>query len=425
MRELLRERPNATMSAAGNAGGTTAVDSALSPDDDTYNDHYFLLCTSGTNSGENRPVSDYDGTGTRGTVTVSRAFTGQVASGVSYELLRYSPDDYMAAVNLAIWQLYRKLYRMVYNEEHSVGSILLNPSFETAIAAADWTASSAPTITYPTTTLMHGRAIQLVAGGSGVDIYQDFVDRLERIIGMGVTFGGLVRTTAASAARLQIGDGSSLFISHAYHSGQDGWEWQEIQTTVPTTAARVRVICDVAASQTAQFDAMYCIFHTPIRIRYDIGTTMINGPFALQVSRDKKYNPLYAGWQDWPFYTVDGIADPNSNNDSGPANSVGRYITLTQTPPVGHRLRMVGMAPLTAAAAESTAIEVDQPQVTRLAVRAAVILLEMQLTEFGGDEEIEKLLASLRVRDAMMDEERALWTPRPRVMTRNVLTKPW
>ena len=426
MRELLGERPNATTSGAGNAGGTTAPDTALAVfDDDHFNDSFYLLLTSGTNADENRPVSDFATSG--GVMTGARAYTGQVASGVSYELLRYSPDDYLAAVNMASWQLYPRLYRVVYNEEHSVGSILLNPSFETAIAAADWTSSGSPTITYLTTTLMHGRAVNIVAGGSAGQVYQDWTDRLRESRGMGVTFGGLVRTTAVDTARLRLDWDGTNFQNHSYHSGDDEWQWQEIGITVPATATRIRAICEVAANGTAQFDAMYLIFHNPLRIRYDIGTTMRDGPSALYVAQDKTYNPLYAGWTEWPYYYIDGASDPNANNDSGPANSVGRYIVLTQRPKAGLRLRMVGMAPLTAATADATNIEVDQPQVTRLAVRASKILLEMQLAKLGGRaaEEIDRSLARLSALDSQMEGDPRLWTQRPKVMARNLIRGIW
>ena len=425
VREYAGELGNGTTSSAGNGGGTTAVDSGLSPDDDAYNDHFFLLLTSGTNDGESRRVTDY--TGATGTITVGRAFTAQVASGVTYELLRYDPAHYLAAVNQAGNQLYPKLFRVVYNEEHSVGSILLNPSFETNIAAADWTSSGSPTITYLTTTLMHGRAVNVAAGGSVAQLYHDFVDRLERITDMGVTFGGLVRSTAADTARIRLDSDGTVFTNHAYHLGRDEWEWQEIQTTVPAAATRVRPICEVAANGTAQFDSMYCIFSRPLRIRYDIGTTMRDGPTALYVARDKKYNPLTAGWVDWPHYNVDGNSDPNANNDSGPANSVGRFIVLTQTPDAGLRLRMVGKAPLTAAVTDATNIEVDQPQVNRLAVRAAVNLLGMAQANLGGasGEALAVRLKDLIALDGVLEREPGASTQRTRVMSRNLIHGIW
>ena len=219
---------------------------------------------------------------------------------------------------------------------------------------------------------MHGRAIQLVSGVAASNLEQDLVDRVEKRGEKSYTFGGLVRATAADVARIQFTDGVTT-TSHAFHSGVDQWEWQEITVTPAATMDKVRAICLVAANGTAQFDHMYMLVSTsPLRSRYDIGTTMRDGPHALYVARSKTANPLYDGWEEWPYYAIDGASDPNSNNDSGPANSIGRYVQLSQLPSAGRRLRMVGTAPLTAAAADATSIEVDQPQVTRLAVRASV-----------------------------------------------------
>ena len=88
---------------------------------------------------------------------------------------------------------------------------------------------------------------------------------------------------------------------------------------------------------------------------------------------------------------------------------------------------MVGTAPLTAATADATSIEVDQPQVTRLAVRACVNLLEMQLAKLGSraSEEIEQRLVTLRAMDAEMDRRPPLRTQQTRVMTRNLIHGIW
>lgn len=74
-----------TTAGAGNVGKTTAVLAAAASSD--HNDLYVgweLTLTSGTNAGETRTVSAYDA-GTQ-TVTVSAAYTNQVAGAVTYLL---------------------------------------------------------------------------------------------------------------------------------------------------------------------------------------------------------------------------------------------------------------------------------------------------------------------------------------------------
>lgn len=72
--------------SAGNAGGTTLVDTgADSGGADTYVGRYWVRITSGANKGQSKMVSDDDGSGTL--TFEGNGFDSQVASGVSYEIL--------------------------------------------------------------------------------------------------------------------------------------------------------------------------------------------------------------------------------------------------------------------------------------------------------------------------------------------------
>lgn len=90
-----------TTTSAGAVGGTTLVDASLPGGDDEWNGKWIVI-TSGTNAGEIRRVSDYTASTT--TITVGSAFTGQVASGVTFELWseRFYPGMVNDAINAAI-----------------------------------------------------------------------------------------------------------------------------------------------------------------------------------------------------------------------------------------------------------------------------------------------------------------------------------
>lgn len=106
---LLRDWFPLTTSSAGNGGGTTAVFAAISSyAADLLND-FIALCIESTNAGEYRIISDL----TTGTITVTQAYTAQVASGIDFEIHRFDPSLYTVGINEAI----RKLYPLVYKLE--------------------------------------------------------------------------------------------------------------------------------------------------------------------------------------------------------------------------------------------------------------------------------------------------------------------
>jgi hypothetical protein len=102
-----------TTTGAGAANGTTVVDST-SVDLALTGEEYiggWLQITSGANSGQLRRVSGYDQT--TGTFTVSRGFTAQVASGVTWSWYNYlQPSEYDDCINDCLSRL---LYEDVWD----------------------------------------------------------------------------------------------------------------------------------------------------------------------------------------------------------------------------------------------------------------------------------------------------------------------
>lgn len=87
--ELLFERvsENLSTSGAGNAGGTTIVDTSLTERDDFWNECEVVIET-GTNINQRRIVEDFDAA--TDTLTVRHAFAGQVAGTVTFSLYDHS-----------------------------------------------------------------------------------------------------------------------------------------------------------------------------------------------------------------------------------------------------------------------------------------------------------------------------------------------
>lgn len=100
-----------TSSAAGNAGGTTAVFASLIGKPTSSIDNLYLLQTGATNTGEWRPITSFDPS--NGTITVARAFTAQTASAQTSELHAISPALYTLAGNEATDKTYPAVYRLV------------------------------------------------------------------------------------------------------------------------------------------------------------------------------------------------------------------------------------------------------------------------------------------------------------------------
>ena len=101
---------------------------------------------------------------------------------------------------------------------------------------------------------------------------------------MQVTFACWVYATAASTARIRVLWGSSSYESHDYHSGDDQWEYQEINVNVPSTAAEITAVLEVADAGTARFDASH--LHIAPIYRYTIPSAIVHGPHYVTQQAD-------------------------------------------------------------------------------------------------------------------------------------------
>lgn len=353
--------PNGTTSGAGNAGGTTAVDSALSGYPDITFPGYWLLLTSGTNVGEARIISVF--TSSTGTITVTRAFTAQVASGVTYEIHKYEPADYTAAANRVAEESFGDLYLPIENVSLVVDNRLANGDFETAIAAADWTSVGSPTLTYDTTIKMwRTRSAKLVAGGSAGQLTQAPQLNIKELTGKTAVLEGWGYATAANVLRFRLDWDGTNFANGTYHTGEDRWESDKLRVSaaVPSTATQVKAICEVAANGTGYFDGMALIVDDIYR--YALPTTIVRGPNFVGVQRSKE-NPD-DGYVPWPYVTFED-------------NSGTRSLRFTMKPAPGYRIQLKGEGVLTTLSADADTIELGVPEINWLILQTALRVLTM------------------------------------------------
>lgn len=90
LEQFFRNSKIAVQGVTDTLGTTTTVVDATARSEavDFWNDNFSIVLLSGNNAGEIRQITDFDGAGT---LTVGRAFTNAVASGVTYLIRR---DDY-------------------------------------------------------------------------------------------------------------------------------------------------------------------------------------------------------------------------------------------------------------------------------------------------------------------------------------------
>ena len=104
-----------TTTSAGNAGGTTLLDTLLSRyGDDTIREHFVRYTNTGSNLYLNRRVSAF--TNSTGTITVSPAFAAQAGSAETYELHKYDPALKFRALDAARIDLSDLLFKLVRND---------------------------------------------------------------------------------------------------------------------------------------------------------------------------------------------------------------------------------------------------------------------------------------------------------------------
>lgn len=394
---------SSTFTSIGGADGTTITDTlAQRWGRDAALDGYIRL-TSGSYSGEVRRVSAFSS----GVFTVAPAFSGQVASGTSYEFHRYDPVRKFSALDRARIMAYPQLAviefddtitadgqatsfeipssirkgpvqvfvesRLVPNDPQN---LLATPRMETTtgwsattLAAAVHTKSLYDFIipkygeTYCTIlTGAAGSYSQVVSSMTGVTA--------TTAAGRKMTFGAWAFCLTASSVRVSITDDSGTTYS-SYHGGT-GWEFVQVTDTISntnTTTLTVAVHKDVADSVVYTQDAKFR-FGTKIFIPY--------------VS----------------LYPKRSLRRDDANSE----------VHLTRIPSRGYQLRLIGRTPLSALGTNivsqlTNTMEVDQFSAELLYAYAARVLFIDAGMSAGQIEQEHPKIAETMARFSEMQED--------------------
>jgi len=354
-----------TTTSAGNAGGTTVVSTALQDEDFGNDDEgfasFWLLLTSGSNSGDLRRVARSSGyTASTGTLTVTRAFSAQIANSVTAELHRYDPRIKDNAINQAVRHLYPLLSLSIVDESLVVDDRLSNSDFETFASSAftSWSTSGTPTLTQDTTTVKHGSSsAKLVGSGAQGVLYQAPSIDLTELAGKTVEFAAWINTSSANVLVAIDFGGAATQSESAAHTADGSWRQISVSATVPTDATKVECRCLVADGSTAYFDAAY-LLAGPIA-EYTIPSTMLKGPYLVLLQKD-------------------------------PARPEGPYRPIGGTVLSGRRLQLhgVGVHPALTSDTDTLAIHAFQEQMVSLL--AAGFVFET-IAASSGLEEVDRL----------------------------------
>ena len=357
--EALGDYQSLTTTSAGNSAGTSVVDTGLrnlpgGADDDAF-EGFYILVTSGANTGESRRVKNY--IANTNTLVTQESFSGgAVDTTVSYELHQYDPLQKHQAINRAIEELYPFLYLPVRDETIVVDDRLTNSDFETfSDGFTGWTEVGSPTVTAETTYVIHGSQSAKVVGDSGAagQLTQAPTININELSNKSVTFKCWVWCAAAATARIRLDwDGSDIENSD-YHKGQNEWQLLDVVASVPTSATQVKAIIEVAASGTAYFDACW-MTAGPIH-KYTIPSAILNGPHYLTEQGDE--------------------GDPN-----------GEYYPIKGNPTAGRRLRFEGMGMLSRPASDTATTEVGTPHTNIVTAYAGMYFFRTQANSNAVEE---------------------------------------
>jgi hypothetical protein len=357
--EQMGDYQSLTTTSSGNSAGTSVVDTGLrnlpgGSDDDGF-EGWYVLVTSGANTGEARRVKSY--IANSNTLVTQEAFSGgAVDTTVTYELHQYDPVQKHQAINRAIEELYPFLYLPIVDETIVVDDRLSNSDFETFSSGfTSWTEVGSPTVTAETTYVVHGSQSAKVVGDSGAvgQLTQAPTITINEITNKTVTFKCWVWCAAADTARIRLDWDGSDITSSEYHKGQNEWELLDVAASVPTTATQVKAVIEVVASGTAYFDASW-LEAGPIH-KYTIPSSVLTGPhYVTESGSEKDIDPYY--------FPIIGV------------------------PTAGRRLRIEGMGLLSRPSSDTSATEVSAPQSNIITAYAGMYFFRTQAASNAVDE---------------------------------------
>ena len=340
-----------TTSSDGTVDKTTLVDTSLAMlnggNDDDFCVGWYVVITSGSADTEISRVSGY--AQSTNTITVSPAFTAQIANGVTYELHQYHPTAKRNALNRAGDQVFPDIYLPVYDETLVTDQLGLNMDFEGTFSGgvpSNWTNDAGGTPASEPLRLFHGDwSLKLTGYSADGGVYQDLRVNIADIVGHSMVFGGFMWSSVADSGWFQIDFGTGGTNDSAKHTGDEDWQEESVTVSIPSDATQIRIRCvaEVDSTPVTYFDSLYCYIKQIDR--YTIPTSFVLGPFHVQMQIDRKIpvERLYRTLQNW-WVEQDGE---------------NRYLFLGENVSSGYRLRLNGANALTLPTSDTTSMEVE------------------------------------------------------------------
>lgn len=198
-------------SGAGDAGGTTVVDSLLAASPDTrFRGWWVRLPATVTEAGKNRLVTAF--TGASGTLTAAPAFAAQVGAAVAYQLHRISPALKLQALNDARVECLPRLF--VSSEDTSLTVLADTYEYTMPVWAYElrqvWLQQATSPATYPYRPLLEGAEWTLAPGGGKLRLAADLA---------GSAVGFKLRLVGVAALSSVAVDTDSMQITQPWESG--------------------------------------------------------------------------------------------------------------------------------------------------------------------------------------------------------------
>lgn len=370
-----------TTTSAGAAGGTTVVSTALYRFADDEINNWWVLVTSGTYAGQSREITDF--VSSTGTITVTQAFGGQIATSVTFEVMPFDPADVERALNKALYDSYDYIVVRLNNQtlstregqlEYSIPStfreaparvymevpygltgeeqLLLNPDFET------WTSSTVPgswgtatgltlsQVTEDTGEVKYGTyACKAIVTLNTAASLPQTISNPAYYAGQELTFGVWVFCETASRVKVKIADDSANTSSTDYHGGS-GWELIKVTHAVNSAPSSLTVSVTIASG--------------------DAITIYLDNGWLVRGKKVPEYDWAEVG------FTYD------------PANSA---IRLNSAPLNPRQLKLEGAGYPTqwTAGTDTSTTEVNEPQIRIVYALALQSLFEMRASKRQGE----------------------------------------
>jgi hypothetical protein len=328
-------------------GGTTLVATAIANQDAATLVNKWVLITSGANDGEPRRITSISGS----TITVASAFTAQVASTVTFEVLAIDPSDVHVAINSAGRELFPHLYTPVSDESLIVDGLLINPSFSTFASGAfdNWTNIGTPTLDLTST----GSA-SITASGGTEGIEQNVFDVLSIKRGGSVHLrGAWMFASAPNTAVIRITFDGTTYAASEWHPGDGRWHFVSFTVSLPTDATEATISAEVTDGNVAEFD-LFALCAGPI-VRYPLPSDIITSPHSIYQQR-----AIQKPWADY---------DP---------------LTGSIAPKSGHVLRLVTRKGVGELQADSDFMQVLEPRTSLVVQKATAIVHRILASKVDG-----------------------------------------